>query len=120
MIVSRKSWHYRLHTFVFTVFNIADFGPLSYLRGKRYDHQPKTLCGYFWSTTTLVALAPVFLLVFFLIGLPIAALVIGLFKAHEGYRAVRPKPTEPTKTGLLLEYAGARKKQLCPLITLSD
>lgn len=121
MNISRKSWHYRMHVALFTIFNLDRFGPRAYLRGARFEHQPKTLCGYFWSTLTLTALLPLFVLISILIVLPIAAVIIGLEKAHDSYRRARPRPEgKPYKTDVFFEYVGARKKKVCPLLTVVD
>lgn len=117
MNISRKSWHYRLHVFVFTVCNVERYGPLSYLRGSRWEHKPKNLCQYFWSTFLLMVFIPVILLGLGLFFLVIFCLVWPIMWLHDKYREVRPGTGEPS---LVRSYLAARKAKVCPLITVVD
>lgn len=127
MFVSRKSWHYRLHCFVFTFFNWERYGiptALKALVGKDtlWEHKPKSLCSYFWSTTILTGLTPVIFILAVGIGIPLALIVGFLFgceKLHDLYRSWRPKEG-PSRTGLVATYVWARKSKVCPLITIVD
>lgn len=121
MNVSRSSWHYRLHVFLFTIFNLADYGPLAYVRGERDDHQPKTLCGYFWSTLTLTALTPIWLPFMTFVVAPIMGVLFAGIWVHGQYRSIRPKPAgKTTKFDVAVQYTVARKQKYCPLISLTD
>lgn len=126
MNVSRKSWHYRLHTLAFTCWNLDTYGPIAYLEGRRYEHQPKSLCGYFWSTLTLLLLC-IPMAIFVALLLAAAAMILGLEKLHDAYRGVRPKPLKPAKppkehprVNVFKEYTKARKAKVCPRIELVD
>jgi len=117
MKVSRHSWHYRLHSFVFTFFNWEQYGPIPAIKGKRWEHQPQSLCGYFWSTATLTALVPVLTLIL-LASAPLIGLGLVAFWLHDRYRLWRPKQyKEPS---LVRQYVKARKQKVCPLIELTD
>jgi hypothetical protein len=128
MKVSRRSWHYRLHVFGFTVFNLMDYGPFAYARGRRYEHQPNSLCGYFWSTLALLWLTPILAICTLIVV--IAAAIVGATsvvadKTHNVYRTIRPKAEvepnpEPQPPGLILSYMKARKQKVCPIIELTD
>lgn len=127
MFVSRSSWHYKLHCFVFTFFNWETYSPVRAFKalvGKAtlWEHQPKSLCGYFWSTVTLTALTPLItaILLALTIGLaPFVAMFLGGEWLYDQYRKWRPK-TGPSRTGLAAQYMLARKSKVCPLITLVD
>lgn len=127
MFVSRKSWHYRLHCFVFTFFNWETYSPVRAFKavfGKAtlWEHQPKSLCSYFWSTTLLTALFPLItvILAVGVIGIaPFVALFLGGEWVYDKYRSWRPKKGQ-TRTGLAAQYLAARKSKVCPLITIVD
>ena len=122
MTISSKSWHYRLHCFVFTFFNWECYGVFDALRGPNHwwAHKPYSLCGYFWSTVILTILFPIIgllLIVLTIVFGPLVAVALGIHWVYEIYREHRPKQG-PSRTGLLAHYVAARKRKVCPLITV--
>lgn len=119
LTIKSTSWHYRLHVLAFTMFNIESYGPRAYLRGERWSHSSRTLCGYFWTTLTLTLLLPFWLIAGVLIVLPVALGILAGEKIHSKYREARPRdPDKPYKIDAFFDTVAAGKKRACPLITV--
>lgn len=119
--VSRKSWHYRLHTFVFTMFDLEHGGPIDYwTEGYRYIHRPKSLCTYFWSTLILTILLPIWTIFFTIATIVIVIGYFVFYKPHEKYREFRPKKQSNKQPGIVKTFIKAKKNKVCPLIELTD
>ena len=98
MEISSKAWHLRL---------VRLFEP---------GYQPSNLCGYFWRVVlsllflglAIVTLPP--LVAFFGIGMACAYSYKKVFDHH--------KPRELKKPSLIVEFIKAKKRRVCPLITV--
>ena len=134
--ISRRSWHYKLHCFVFTFFNWErpGCGPINaykalFRKKSLWQHSPVTICGYFWSTLFLSMLAPLFTVLLAALGIlaaPVLGTVFGAFWLHDKYRSFKPRPkgAPPGRieraTGFAFDYVVATKQKHCPLIDLTD
>jgi fatty acid desaturase len=123
MKVSRKSWHYRLHVFVWTMFDLDHGGPIAYFEdGYRNNHKPRSLCTYFWSTAILTLLFPIWGFLLLLVLLILSVIFLLVIWPHRKYRSVRPKaPSAKNKEpGLVKSFVKAKKSKVCPLIEVTD
>jgi choline-glycine betaine transporter len=141
LVVSRKSWHYRLYNFTQNilhmpglVFRWADETSIFFIR-KRYT--PTDLCRYFWSIVLGLLVAPIILLVNITMGLLLLAcciiiaplaliflLVVFSVEWLNDRRIARKRDKRDSnrdeKFNPITEYIRARKAKVCPLIEVKD
>lgn len=120
MKVSKKSWHYRLHNAVISLYvfcHDGPEGPWRFITGERTNHAPKSLCGYFWSTLVLTLFLPVFVLFFAIAVAIVFGVVVPLSRLWATYRHFRPKKVA-TGDPLVRTWVKARKAKVCPQIEL--
>lgn len=128
MIISSRSWHYRLWKF-----------------GRESQWaEPRDLCRYFWHIFLIKLLAPGLVVALAIAGLvalilviwnnPVATVVVLMFLAlaialivgiillirwrirENRKRPPKPEPEEEPEPSVLFEFLKARKQKLCPLI----
>lgn len=120
MSLSKRTWHYRLHRLVWTTFDIEHYGPLAVTRGQRANHEPKSLCGYFWSTLLLTILSPIFVgvlalmcTVFFAVYYMFVWPIETIHHKREAARFARGEAARPSVT---VAFVKAKKQRVCPTI----
>ena len=100
MEISSRSWHYRL------------------VKWLDKNYQPSNLCGYFWQVVLSL-----FVGAMFIPALPLIVTGLGIWTAYTySYKKVFPhhKPSESEEPSLIVEFIKAKKRRLCPLITVRD
>ena len=107
MEISSRSWHLR------------------FVRTFEKNYEPNNLCSHFWKVVgyilMLTALIPMAI-----VGWPLYLLFLGIKDGTRFcYNKLRPKSqrTQLRQSGppdLLLEFSKAKKRKLCPLITVKE
>lgn len=129
LIVSRKSWHYRLYNFTQNFMRSAGVGMvLNSIAEKRLaydrDYKPKNLCRYFWSTVLGVITFPLFVVLTVLLLLFIlicVAICYPVFKLVDWLiDRKRQSSDAPPQSNFVAEFIKARKAKVCPLIETKD
>mgnify|MGYP001558746193 CR=1 FL=1 len=81
-------------------------------------YQPTNLCSYFWLVLGSLLLAAVGIALVIIL-LPIIPIIL-LIKHLATHHPLRQQSQEASKPSLLLEFLKAKKRKLCPLITVVE
>lgn len=132
MVISRKSWHYRIYNFLRNVYGQGPALIIDFIDRDRKifwkTFYPTSLCSYFWSVVAMVIFSPIMVI---LLALTLAGGVVFGLGALLYFYILRPigrttaqalgrDPNRVNKPGVLTEFVKAKKGRYCPQIFLGD